>query len=70
MVQFDLGVHQMLEVGLLLGQQEQQGLSRSVMSSAGTAYSMDVLLYVQWRVELDDPVHLRDIQSSSCYVRA
>lgn len=60
----------MLQVALFFLEKEEQSLARSLVASTRAAHSMDVFLDIQRRIELHDPIHLRDVQASSCYISA
>ena len=70
MIQLDPGMDEMLEVAFFLGKQEQQCFSGRIEASACTADSVNVLLDVEGRVELDDPINCGNVQASCCHVSA
>lgn len=60
----------MLQVALFFLEKEEQSLARGLVASTSAAHSMDVFLDIQRRIELHNPIHLRDVQASSCYISA
>ena len=60
----------MFKVSLLFREEEEESLSAALIASAGSAHSVDVLLDIKRRVELDNPINFRDIQSTSCNISA
>lgn len=69
-VQLDLSMNKMFKVSLLFWQQKQEGLSCAIVASAGSTNSVNVLLDVERRVKLHNPINLWNIETSSCYVSA
>ena len=50
--------------------QEDQTLAFAMRSSCRTAHTMDVVPRVIWWVNLQDPIHRRNIETSCCDIRA
>ena len=53
---------------MLINEEESPPAARCATGS--TANSMDVVVRVIWRVELHDPVNLREVETSLSHVRA
>ena len=51
-------------------QKEEESATLSLGSSSGTTHSVDVIFRIIGRVELDDPVNHREIETSLCNVCA
>lgn len=70
LVERDLGGLQVAQKAQFLRAQNQQRVPGAGVTTSGTTDAVDVLARLIRRVVLNDPVHLRDIQSASGNVRA
>lgn len=70
LVEFHFGLQQMPQVSPLLFNKYEQSLARGVVAPASPPNSMYILLDIEGRIVLDYPVHLRDIETPCCYIRA
>mmetsp|Transcript_2587 Transcript_2587/g.9978 ORF Transcript_2587/g.9978 Transcript_2587/m.9978 type:complete len:386 (-) Transcript_2587:812-1969(-) len=61
---------QVLKEPELLWQQEEQGLAYTLGPSGGSPDAMDVLLGLVWRIELNDPIDLRDVEAARSHICA
>ena len=59
---------QMLEKANLGRLQEHQASALAVRSPCGTAHAMDVVAWIIWRVELNNPIHCRNLGRESAGV--
>ena len=60
----DLGLLQESKEAKLVLVDEEKGSTLATCTSSSTAYSMDVVFGIIWWVELDDPVNIREIETS------
>mmetsp|Transcript_19410 Transcript_19410/g.55435 ORF Transcript_19410/g.55435 Transcript_19410/m.55435 type:complete len:231 (-) Transcript_19410:943-1635(-) len=70
LVHGDLGLAQVLQELEFARKQEQQRAPASRGATRGTAHTVDVLLRIIRRVELDDPVHVGDVEAAGRDVSA
>jgi hypothetical protein len=69
-IHIDFGLAEVLEVGLLFWEEEEEGFAITFYASAGPSHSVDVLSCLIGRVELDDPIYFRNVKSSCSHVCA
>jgi hypothetical protein len=58
----------MFEVTLLFWQQEQQCFARSIVASTRSPDSMDVFLYIERGIKLNNPVNLGNVETTGCHI--